>query len=202
VELRVRGRLRGRGRPRFVPRAAVGTVVARSRRQAMTRAGVAVWSAAPARAAVSARGRGDEDGCAGPAAGPARPRPSPVAHPADTHVIALRCDVERLNRLLRSGLTFYVESDGGRNPPRVGTGASSASDPAGAGRACRSRPRTDIVRARGVLVMVLEDGRCRKAACSIPISGSERSQRLSISRGLSECAMALGLGASVYRRRR
>jgi len=169
----------------------------------VTRAGVAVWSAAPAGAAVSARGRDDDDGCAGPAASPARRLRSPVAHPAGSRVTWWRCDVERLNRLLRSGLTFHVEPDGGQGAPVFAGGgqpsltrlaASECARPSPGGRSASS--------ARGVLVMVLEDGRRRTAACSIPITDSERGRRLSISCGLSECAMALGLGTGVYRRQR
>ncbi len=134
---------------------------------------------------------------------PARRRPSPAADPSGNRVTRWRYDVERVNRLLRSGLTFYIEPGGGRGPPEP-TDGGSWSPRGGGGRgsadaACegeRARP------AKGVLVMVLEDGRRRTAACSIPITGSDRGRRLSIARGLSECAMALGLGAGVYRRRR
>jgi hypothetical protein len=47
--------------------------------------------------------------------------------------------------------------------------------------------------------MALDNGGCLTAECAIPIAGSERGQLLSISRGLSECAMELGLGTGVYR---
>jgi hypothetical protein len=93
-----------------------------------------------------------------------------------------RHDVEHLNGLLRSGLTFHVEADGGRERAAVGAQGRGP-------------------RARGVLVMALDDGRRRVAACAVAIVGSERGRRLSMSRGLSECAMALGLGVGVYRRR-
>lgn len=110
------------------------------------------------------------------------------------------CDVERLNRLLRSGLTFYIEPDGGRDPPGpVRGGLLPAPVRARAGCVHRGRAAEGAVATRGVLVMVFEDGRRQTASCSIPIGGSERGRLLAISRGLSECAMALGLGTGVYR---
>jgi hypothetical protein len=113
-----------------------------------------------------------------------------------------RRDVERLNRILRSGLTFSLEPEfEARRPERIRNGPSGPERcrPAVSGRGHGSVG--EARRARGVLLMVGEDGRCRSAACSVPITGSERRRRLSISRGLSECAMALGLGTGVYRGR-
>jgi hypothetical protein len=166
----------------------------------MMRAGVAVWSASAARAAVSRWGRDDGGGCAGPAASPARAIPE--GPPRGDPVTRWRRDVERVNRLLRSGLTFSVEPERGGDPraPRE----SRARPRTRPGRTERGRPSREdggARAARAVLVMALEDGRCRAASCPIPGWTSERGRLLSISRGLSECAMALGLGTGVYRRR-
>lgn len=191
-----------RGAPR--PRARSGTAVAVSQVRVTTRAGVAVWSAATASEAVPAWGSEDDDaGCAGPAASPARPwRPS-LAPPAGGLLTRWRSDIERLNRILRSGLTFSLEPEVEAQRPGCRRGGLPHAGGLREDEPARARGSVgEAGRARGVLLMVCEDGRHRSATCSVPITGSERRRRLSISRGLSECAMALGLGTGVYRGRR
>lgn len=54
--------------------------------------------------------------------------------------------------------------------------------------------------ARGVLVVAARGGRRRAASCSMLLAGTERGVLLSIAKCFSDCAMSLGLGASVYGR--
>jgi len=98
-------------------------------------------------------------------------------------------DVARLNSRLAENLLFAVESTWSRDAARVGRDACVERSPA--------REATATV--RGVLVYWASEGRQRSASFPVICSVVRRRLLHSLARSLAECAMALGLGAGVYR---
>ena len=98
-------------------------------------------------------------------------------------------DLARLNSLLRANLQFAVEPVCSRDPGCVGPDASGDSSPV----------RAPTSTTRGVLTHRAEGGRQRSAWFPVVCSTARRQQLHSLARSLAECAMILGLGASVYR---
>jgi hypothetical protein len=96
-------------------------------------------------------------------------------------------DIARLNGVLADHLRFAIQA---------GSAAATDRDP----REARGmRPGREDV-ASGVLTMTLPDGATRTVTRPLVATGRRRYLLLSLSTCLAECAMALGLGAGVYRR--
>lgn len=86
-------------------------------------------------------------------------------------------DVERLNHMLRRGLRFEIR----RPPPRLASGPTDGSE-----------------LLIGALYSESKIGRPASAVSLLITVGVGRERRLVLARCLADCAMALGLGASVF----
>ncbi len=107
-------------------------------------------------------------------------------------------DLARLNSLLGADLRFAVEStcscDSGCAEPDARAGCGGQSVRAGCGPT-----REPASTARGVLMHGASGGRQRSAWFPVVCSRARRKLLHSLAGSLAECAMALGLGAGIYR---
>jgi len=174
--------------------------------------GVEGREAAAARAAVPARGGGDDVTCAGPVLDTPRSlkrnihdtppqsesslvavsrMPSPVEKvDAPAAQPSPRDDVRRLNAVLGSGFSFRLR--------RV----SAAGNRSGRGSRERRGGRTAPVQVTGVLTVATSGSTHESAPFPVCTEGRRRERLLALARCLAECAMDLGMGAAIYKKGR